>query len=93
MSELLTVEYLGTGPNPINVPKLRSEKPLNKGDRAYATEKVATDLRDQGLFTILGKAEDFPIEVAEAPKTSVDSAIDGAATVDAAKPAKKKTDK
>ena len=50
---MTTVEYLGTGPNPIDVPRLKTEKPLSKGDRAQAQDDVAAQLVAQGLFKIV----------------------------------------
>lgn len=69
------VEYLGTGPNPIEVPALRGE-PLNKGGRAEAEEAIALQLEAQGLFKIVGDVEAAPAEsptpapLADAPAAS-----------------------
>jgi len=63
----ITIEYLGTGPNPIEVPRLKSEKPISKGDQLEASEEIAQELEAQGLFKIV-KPTQKPEQKPEAKK-------------------------
>jgi hypothetical protein len=54
------IEYLGTGPNPIVVPRLNTDKPLSEGDQIETSDEIARDLEAQGLFKIVKKAPQKP---------------------------------